>query len=564
MIGNPALRRLASLKLRGALRKQVRRLDRPLNLVFALVGLVLVLGWLALLTFQGTGRVEPRSTEELRGAICVGGLVLSVMTMTSSLAHRGLYLPPAEVELLLAAPVSRPDLVRYRMLASTGRALFGGVVIGLMAGRHMPEPIFGFAGAFLGTLLLPVLGQAVSLLAGGAENRLAAGLARLPFRWINLGLVVAFLFAAVLAVGDDSVGGRLRELDPGRTLKRALEHPWLAALGLPFRPWARAMTATSWDEFGRAAATALAFHGLLFELVARTPIDFRELSLATSADVARRLRRFQRGGAGSSSWEVSRRAAGRRVPWLFGRGPFGAVAWRKSASILRKARGTLFTGAVIVGLLTVFSTLFEGVPGSIESGVIGPLVVALVGTIYLCAGLRFDFREDLDQMEVIKSWPVRPWKLFLATILPEVALVSLFVALGLAGRAVLTGELHPIQLAILGGVPVIVALWASIDNVVFLYAPVRYTPGQDGALHHTGRALLLTFLRLLVFALVSGGVLAALLAVTLLQPVLGLSGAAVVGTSAAAGAGALLVQLGLLVWGGGRLLRRFDVARDRG
>ena len=47
-----------------------------------------------------------------------------------------------------------------------------------------------------------------------------------------------------------------------------------------------------------------------------------------------------------------------------------------------------------------------------------------VGTLYLCAGLRFDFREDLDAMESLKAWPVRPWRVFLATLLPEVVLVS--------------------------------------------------------------------------------------------------------------------------------------------
>lgn len=564
MIGDPALGRLARFKLRGALRKQVRRLDRPINVVFAVVGFALMVGWLSLLALQGDGGGSGATPDELRDAVCVGGVFLALMTATSSLSHRGLYLPPAEVELLLGAPVARADLVRYRVLASTGRALFGGLVIGLMVGRHMPRPLFGFLGAFAGTLLLPVLGQGVSLLAGGAENRLAARLARLPLRWINLGLLAVFMFAAVLAVGQGRSSTWLQTLEPESALRDLLAHPVLVAAGLPFRPWARMMTATSWGEFLGFAALAAACHALVFELVARIRIDFRELSLATSADLARRLRRFQRGGAGSSSWEVSRRAAGRRVPWLFGRGPFGAVAWRKSAAILRKARGTLFTGAVIVGLLTIFSTVFEGdAAGGAPGAVVGPLIVALVGTIYLCAGLRFDFREDLDQMELVKSWPIAGWRLFLATILPEVAVVSAFIAAGIGLRAVLTSELHVLQLAIVGGVPLMVALWAAIDNVVFLFAPIRYTPGQEGALHHTGRALLLMFLRLVVFALVSAAVLGAALAVTLLRPLLGLGEHALVAITAATAALVLACQLGALVWLGGRLVRRFDVARDR-
>jgi hypothetical protein len=66
-----------------------------------------------------------------------------------------------------------------------------------------------------------------------------------------------------------------------------------------------------------------------------------------------------------------------------------------------------------------------------------------------------------------------------------------------------------------------------------------------------------------VFALVSAAVLGVALAVTLLRPLLGLGEQALVAITAAAAALVLACQLGALVWLGGRLVRRFDVARDR-
>ena len=47
-------------------------------------------------------------------------LLLAAMTTVASLAHRGLVPAGEEIELLLAAPVARADLVRYRLLVELG------------------------------------------------------------------------------------------------------------------------------------------------------------------------------------------------------------------------------------------------------------------------------------------------------------------------------------------------------------------------------------------------------------------------------------------------------------
>ena len=64
---------------------------------------------------------------------------------------------------------------------------------------------------------------------------------------------------------------------------------------------------------------------VFFEITARLRVDFREASIQTSSDIAVRLKRMGRGGFGQGA--VPQFAAARRVPWLFGRGPGGAIAW---------------------------------------------------------------------------------------------------------------------------------------------------------------------------------------------------------------------------------------------
>ncbi len=558
---HPALRLLIRRKLRGTLRKQLRRMRRPSGWLFGLLGLGLIGVWLFALAVPMTmAHGVDSEPARLRVAVQAGCLLLSVLTLAGAFAHRGLYLPREEIELLFASPLSRADIVRYRLVVGLGRASFGALVLALISIRHMPAPALAVLGVFVAAQTLPLLGQGLSILLGDAENRLSARLARFPVRWLQIaaGLLVVLFIAGLAA----DWRGLFRRLDLPLGRGTLLEQPWLEWISAPFLPWARTITARSFGEFAPWFALCVAVWIGLFALVARLPIDYRELSLATSADVARRLRRRRRGGGGASATEVASRSAGRRVPWVFGHGPAGAIAWRKSCSILRKARGTILTSLLIVGGLTIASLAIDR--GGSTGGLPGALLIAGVGTLYLCAGLRFDFREDLEAMESLKSWPVPGWKAFVATLLPEVGLVSALLAAAILARGAALGSLEPEVLLVIVFVPVVVLLWVAIDNAVYLYLPVRFTPGMEGALHHTGRAMALMFLRLLAFAVVVTGSIAALGARFLLRDVLGTGEQAARAVGLGLFALVLTAEIVGVVAAGGYFFRRFDVARDRG
>ena len=561
--GNPALRLLAALKTVGWCRSMRRRLSTPSGAIFGLLGLAATALWLGSVLLHGQVATSLLPVEQRAAAVAGVLLGLSVFTAVGALSHRGLYLPKDEIERLLAAPVSRADLVRYRMCANLGRSSLFALVVAAIAAPRMPVPGFAFAGTLVAVGTLPLFGQTVSILAGDAENRVGRLMRRVPIGAVQLvvgaalwGLVMAVLFGIEIDFEVRPDGTRAAVSGPW-----LLEHPAYEAATFVFRPWAQAITAQSAQQFLPVFGFALLFAFALFETTARLPIDFRSLSLETSADVARRLARMRSGASFLGGARRSRRLLGWHVPWIFGRGPFGAIAWMKLCGIVRRARGALLYALFVLGVAIAMTSI--GQVGDLTDPLIGAVLIAALGVFYLGAGLRLDFRADLDRMEIVKAWPLPPWRVFLAIILPEVVVVAGMVDIAIGARALWTREFPPELWLVLAATPLVGLLWIALDNAVFLFAPVRFVPGQGSAMHHTGRTMVLLLVRLvLIFVLAVAGTLAVVVSTLLAQLAgLGLRTAEVI--AGAALAGVLALAIGVCVGCGAIALRRFDVARER-
>ena len=504
LLPSPPLRRLMALKLRGAARRQLRRLKTPTGALFALLGFGLLLMWLgttALTVFLGMR--EPADPAWAQPLARAGLGILWITALTGSLAHRGLYLPPAEIERFFSAPLERADLVRYRLWVHLGRALFGGLFFAFIAASRLPDPPWAATAAFLAVITQTLLGQAAAFAIGQLEGRL-------PIRFIQVGARTLFI-GALLLLGF----GMFYLLQGGYDVpafREVAEHPAVRLITLPIEPFVQLATGAESLRW-LFLLGALAYIVVLFEGVARWPVDFRELALSTSADVAKRLRRLQRGGAGASSGQARATGLFRRIPWLFGRGPLGAIAWRKTGSMFRRARATLgLTLLVTLVCLMIGRSLVDELGASaladIERGVGGRLrspqpsrgmPVLLLGLVYLTVGLRFDFREDIDRIDQLKALPVTAGKLFWGTLLPQWAWVVALGELALALLVFLAGGFDlPTGIAMLA-LPGGLALWMALDNALFLLWPIRVIPGQEGAVQNMGRNLVLLFLRVLLF-----------------------------------------------------------------
>jgi hypothetical protein len=556
MNGDAAILLLLRLKWRGFWRKQARRLRTPSGLVLALLGGGALGSWLVAMALQiGQPAARAIGVEDTELMVQCALLALVTFTASTALSFRGLHVPASEIETLFSAPLSRSALIRMRLAVALTRSAVGALFAGLGAARLATWPVYGFAAGFVALLWIPLLSQGLSILFGDAENRIAARLASGPhrlFRLAALGAVALF----VLSMLEGSGAAGERPYHPLELLRIFAENPVASALLTLFWPWARAVAATGPQEFWPAFGGCLAIFAGTAAVVANLRVDFRETALATSADIAKRLARLRR-GLGAGGVEARRLPLAWRTPWLFGRGPFGAIAFRKTASILRKARGGLLFGVLIIGGVSfVALRLVE----SRAEGLNAAFLVAVFGAFYLSLGLRYDFREELDVLVSIRAWPLAPWRIFLATIAPQVALVSTLVLGGVATVFARTGGFDARAFALMGGVVLVVAAWVALDNVAFLLAPSRSAPGQDGMLQNAGRSLLLALLR----SIALGVILTAAAAPTLIAvKVFGmpLQRAWLIG--AVSGGGVLVLQLVLLVVFGGLALRRFDVGRDR-
>jgi hypothetical protein len=548
---SPALRLLARRKFVGFWRRQARRMRTPKGALLALLGLAVFALWFGGVLVQSLGNQRALLDPNVLELTVVASLfALTLLSLANALSFRGLYVHPSEIETLFSAPIPRSEMIRFRLLSNLGRTLFGALFLAAVMAPRAPRPWFGALGAAMAMLTLPVIAQGVSILAGSAENRLARKLSKLPLRRITVLLVIAVI-VGLMQIGPFEFDGSRREW-----LERAAQHPAVRLLRIPYLPWIRAIEARELSVFLPWFGACASIFVVLFELVARIDVDFRELSLETSADVAKRLARARR-GLGAAGMEAGKATRRWRIPWIFGRGPVGAVAWRKLAGVVRKATTSVAVGAVIVAAVTLFAVQIS----DRETAWAPQLVVAGFGTFYLTLGLRSDFREDLEAMASIKSWPIAPWKLFVATLLPEVVLVTLLVEAGIATVTAYGGSLDPLIGLVAGAVPLVVMTWVSIDNAVFLVAPVRFVPGHDSALQNAGRGILLMALRSAVLLVVVLSAAMPALACRLLFETSARTTLAVGGT---AGLVLLAAEIAVLVRLGGLALSRFDIAADRG
>ncbi len=562
ILGHQGLRQLARLKLRGFLRRQARRLRTPSGILFALLGLVLMAAWLVAILLNrevGAGFAPARGPVSVVAVeACLAAFTLMILSSAPNM--RGIALAPNELETLFSAPVSRGDLVRHRLQVDLGRSLFGAVVFSVLAVSRLPNPMFGFAGTLLALITLSVLRQLAALALCGVRGRLSVFLGGRAIGLFQAALGIALWLGLMMVLLGDTF--LLPEQSPAirSGLSRILEEPLVVALVAPWRPWAGMMVADTAQEFLTWALPCALFVPVLYEVTARLRVDYREDSIRTAGVIERRLSRLRSSGP-LGSGEATSALAARRIPWIFGRGPARAVVWIRCAEIARRARGTLLRSSMVLGLVCVAAGYVAPVE---EAGALGGhLIVAWVGVVYLGAGMRFDFRADFDRMERIKAWPVAPARLFCATVLPGVGAMSLLIAAAIGLRVAFVGAGHPALALVLATLPACAVAWVAVDNIVFLYAPVRYVPGQDGALHHVGRAMTLMCVRMALLAVTLALVALASTAVYLAAGAgAGLGEGAARAWAIAAGVVALLCVDAGLVWIGGRSVRRFDVARS--
>lgn len=559
--GRAALAWLARAKLRGAVRRQWRRLREPKHLFFALLGLLLIALWLgfALTGFLRGGSGVVGSVEVLVLARLVAMGLLTV-TLLGGLAAPGLLLAKDEVERLLSAPISQRELLRFRLRRQFLASSPGLVIFALLFAPRAPSPASAVLGTALIVLSIVLVSQAASLVAAALRRRL-------PTRAFQILLMLlAAVMGGVVAMWLGTSGPPITEAaDSGRGW---WDHPLLLLAALPVEPLVRVIAAP--DLLGAvpwAALTAVGLAGLYAAILA-WPLDLREAVLDTSLRMARAQAAIARGrwGLGTSSRAAQRRPA----PWWFGRGPAGALVWHKSTGLLRRSRGSLllaglvFVGLAVFGAWTMRMLGMEEDPNQRMLGTLGASgTLVFFGALYFCGMLRCDLREEFERLAQIKAYPLGFRWIFGALLVPQWALASLALVGLIAFNLLWMPEAWPALLPAAALVPLLIAFWLGLDNTFFLVWPTRLVPGAAGSLQQVGRTAVLYMLR----GLALFGMFLAV-ALVVVPIVIALEGAlpvpALLLVCGAAATVPLLAGTALIWWLGGRALANFDPARDLG
>jgi hypothetical protein len=467
-------------------------------------------------------------------------------TLLSSTGERAISFSPAEVDFLFCGPFSRRQLLAYKIAASVFGCLLTALFMTAVALPYGVWPPAAYAGLALTFLFLYLFGMVFGLVLNVVGARFASRRRRLVLA--GLGLLV---LAALLPLGRE-----LPRLSPRDLLEFLDGSPVMQAVLAPLGWFVQTVQAQNVQDLLAYGARALAVNALLVVLVFALDADYLEASAAASERVYARIQRIRRGGA-SAGWYTPGKAGRLSLPSLPWWGGVGPVAWRQLTSALRSLRGlTVFLGILGGALLVVSVLAMVGGDRSTQPAVrvILATTLAALSLISLPATLTFDFRGDLDRIDVLKTLPIAPWRIVVGQLTASVLLLGLIQLGGLAGIQLLWGGMEQILLG------AVLLCWPAnfltlgIDNLLFLWFPTRQVVATPGDFQMMGRQMLLLLTKFLALGVALG--VAALVGL----PAGLLAGSVPVGVAAAfvvlMGFAAGLVPLLALAF------EHFDVARD--
>ena len=321
---------LAMRSARNRIMRQVRRLRKPRYAVALLLGVAYL--WAVSAQHRpssdGPPDISPAAVELLAA---VGVTLILLYTWLFGSDRRALAFSRAEVTWLFPAPVTRAQLIRYKLLRGQFVVLFNVLLWTFLLSRDLAGGPWRRAAAIwvlLTTLALHRLGAAL-LKASLWEHGAAAVRARAVSLTVLAGVALLALVDATQAMPSLRQGW---EAGPQAFLIAAEEfatRPIPHALLFPARVLVRPMLAEGWSEWARALLPALAILVAHYLWVIRSDAAFEETAAAAA---------LARSRARSPARRAPRFTA-RAVPPLAPQGwPAGALLWKNVVAVVRAGR----------------------------------------------------------------------------------------------------------------------------------------------------------------------------------------------------------------------------------
>ncbi len=482
----------------------MRRAARRLRTPRYAIGLVLAVLWLLSLAGTRGAGGEGRAIGALTdgpGLLPALGLAVAVLvTWLMAGGRRALAFSPADIALLVPAPLSRRALLALRIAQAQPAIVLSSVL--LVAFFGPPEPLRAVllgASSWMLATTLHVHRLGAALVAAGRPG------------WGGGRLATVALLGAIAAVLAVATGVALRPLARAGTattgavldaLARGDDHPVVRAAALPFRIALAPLYATDAASWLLAAIPAVVVLGVHLAWVLRGTVPFEEAAAAAAAPTRRRRGRSRSAALRRSALPLPRWGPpATAILWKnllgFGRAAPLRVLGAGYAAAAAGAAAASFAAPDVMRLLGA-TVAFEA------------LLLTAVGPLWV----RNDLRADLQRLDLLRPFPLRGPALVAAEVLSSGLVISalqllalLLVFVGLAGVPAGDGPTLADRALLLGlaalVLPVLNTLASALHNGLALAFPgwVRLGPSAERGLEGLGQAVLVGGAALLVLAL---------------------------------------------------------------
>lgn len=527
---------LYRLQSRALVRRLTRNVRSVKGALLAVFGVAIIALWLAPSVWQA--RVGPHTDPQtVRDAAPLLMLTMAVMALVTSGGEKAVAFTPAEVDFLFPGPFTRRQLLAYKIGKALASLFFSATLLAIVMLRHSTGWLQAWCGLFMAMLFMHLLSMAVTLVAQSAGER-----AYTRSRKAILAVVIVAVAAAAWPLIRR--GGRVEFAQVARGLRQSRVGAILLA---PLEVYGQLFTAESWRAGLLYGSLALLVNAVLVFVVFYLDADYLEAAAARSQAVYARIQRLRKGGlAAIAGPSKNVRGAVPQLPFMGGIGP---IAWRQMTAALRSSRGLLLVMLILgVSIGPVVAT--SGGGAGFGRSIIG--IVAWM-TLFVVGWLRFDFRGDLDQMDHLKSLPIRPWAVAAGQITTPTLLMTACHGLIVASVMVVSRRVDGFLVAALVlSVPFNTLLF-GLENFIFLLFPTR-AAATPGDFQGYGRQILVFFVKGILILIAAGVAATAGYTVHLVTG----SWLATIATAGLVITVAALATIPAVAWAFGR----FDVAAD--
>jgi hypothetical protein len=469
----------------GVFRRMLRGVRTPKGFTFLVLGILVCFAWLgpSLYRAMRMPRADPQMVRNVAPfailGFCLGNLF-------ASFGEKAIAFTAAEVDFLFPAPFSRRSLLWFKILKTSLGTIFTTFVFTILLLRYSQWWVACLIGVWLTIQFMQLFAIAVVMVSQTIGERVY-GVAR-------RGLLLAVVVVAVVAIAPKLA----TNLQHGPAEFMTQIHGTISGRVLlaPFDVFARAITAG--DLFpGLLVWGAIAFmiDLLMLALVMGLDANYLETAATVSQKRYERHHRIRRGGIGGMSGGGNANLRIKLLPRFGGAGP---IAWRQLTGAIRSSRGLLILLAIIgVAATGVLMGRHRG-----EASSVSPLLgMAIWINLLLVSMLKFDFRDELDRLDLLRSLPVGPWAVATAELTAPVLVLTLVQALLLVAAAVSHLATWQILLTAAAFTVPFNLLLVGLENLLFLMFPLRSAGLIAGDMQLFGRQMVVfvcKFLLLLV------------------------------------------------------------------